>query len=51
MQQRLFGGCNLNREIDTLVTKAGFEIESLRNFYASGPKVVGYMYVGRARNP
>jgi ubiquinone/menaquinone biosynthesis C-methylase UbiE len=51
LENRIAGGCNLNREIDTLITKAGFEIESLRNFYASGPKAVGYMFVGRARNP
>jgi ubiquinone/menaquinone biosynthesis C-methylase UbiE len=51
LEKRFVGGCNLNREIDALVAKAGFEIESLRNFYASGPKVVGYMFVGRARNP
>jgi len=51
MQNRIAGGCNLNREISTLLREAGFEIESLRNFYLKGPKAFGYMYVGRARNP
>ena len=48
-QQRFAAGCHLNREIDGLLTKAGFEITSLRNFYLKGPKCAGYMYVGRAR--
>jgi ubiquinone/menaquinone biosynthesis C-methylase UbiE len=51
LENRLVGGCNLNREMDALITKAGFAIESLRNFYLSGPKAMGYMFVGRARNP
>jgi ubiquinone/menaquinone biosynthesis C-methylase UbiE len=52
IEMKIAGGCHLNREIENLVVKAGFEIESLRNFYLKGnPKVVGYMYVGRARNP
>jgi ubiquinone/menaquinone biosynthesis C-methylase UbiE len=51
IQNRIAGGCNLNRDISTLLTDAGFEMESLRNFYLKGPKPFGYMYVGRARNP
>jgi len=51
VQNRIGGGCNLNRDIDALLVKAGFEIESLRNFYLKGPKAFGYMYVGRARRP
>ncbi|MEX2100276.1 MAG: class I SAM-dependent methyltransferase [Acidimicrobiia bacterium] len=50
MQQRLAGGCHLNRDIATLITDAGFELESARNFNLKGPKAFGYMYVGRARN-
>lgn len=50
LQQRMAGGCHLNREIDVLLTKAGFEITSMRNFYLKGPKAWGYMYVGTARN-
>jgi len=51
MQNKVAGGCNLNREVDTLLTKAGFEIETMRNFYMKGPKPFGYMYVGVARVP
>jgi len=50
-QQRVAGGCHLNRDIAALITKAGFEIETIRNFYLKGPKAWGYMYVGRARTP
>jgi len=49
LQNRIGGGCNLNREVDALLVAAGFEIESLRNFYLKAPKAFGYMYVGRAR--
>lgn len=51
VQNHVAGGCNLNREIENLLQKAGFEIEALRNFSLKGPKPFGYMYVGRARNP
>jgi SAM-dependent methyltransferase len=52
LQNRCAGGCNLNREIDKLLTGAGFEIETIENFYLKGgPKVAGYMYVGVARAP
>ncbi len=50
LQGRIAGGCNLNRDIAGLLGAAGFEIETLRNFSLSGPKPLGYMYVGRARN-
>jgi len=51
LQRRVAGGCNLNRDIATLLTDAGFTVEAMRNFYLKGPKAWGYMYVGRARNP
>ncbi len=51
LQNKLAGGCHLNRPIDTLLTDAGFEIEKIRNFNLKGPKAFGYMYVGQARNP
>jgi hypothetical protein len=50
LQQKIAGGCHLNRPIDTLLTDAGFEIEKIRNYYLEGPKSLGYMYVGQARN-
>lgn len=50
MQNMWAGGCNLNREIDVLLAKAGFEIETINSFYLKGgPKAAGYMYVGVAR--
>jgi hypothetical protein len=51
LQNHLAGGCNLNREIDTLITNAGFQIDAQRNFTLKGPKAFGYMYVGTARKP
>ncbi len=51
-QQMWAGGCNLNREIDALLSEAGFEIEAINNFYLKGgPKAAGYMYTGVARVP
>jgi len=42
------GGCHLNRPIDALIEKAGFELTRLETFYARGPKPTGYMYEGVA---
>jgi SAM-dependent methyltransferase len=50
LQRRFAGGCNLNRDIAALIARSGFEIETLRNFSLKGPKPLGYMTVGRARN-
>ena len=51
LQNHLAGGCNLNRDIDTLIADAGLEIEAERHFYLKGPKLFGYMYAGTARRP
>jgi SAM-dependent methyltransferase len=51
LNQKVAGGCHLNRPIETLLTDAGFEIMKLRNFSLKGPKAIGYMYAGVARNP
>ena len=48
MQRRLFGGCNLNRPIDELVTGAGFAVSRIDNYYMKGPKPLGYMFEGLA---
>ena len=45
------GGCHLNRPIDQLVEKAGFELTRLANFYAKGPKSTTYTYEGVATKP
>ena len=43
------GGCNLNRDINLLITNAGFKIQELKNYYMErDPKIVGYMYEGIA---
>jgi SAM-dependent methyltransferase len=48
IQQRVCGGCHLNRPIDELVAGAGLRIDELDTFYARGPKAMGYMYRGVA---
>ncbi len=50
LQQRMVGGCHLNREMRPLLEQAGFAIGEIDNFFLKGsPKAWGYMYVGRAR--
>ena len=51
VQQKVAGGCNINRDHRALIAGAGFEIESLANFWIAGPKTMSYMYAGRATNP
>ena len=49
MQQRVFGGCNLNREIDAIVIEGGLRIESLDTYYSKGePKPFAWFSEGRA---
>ncbi len=48
IQRRLFGGCHVNRPIDDLVRRAGFEFGRLENYFLRGPKPLGYMYEGVA---
>ena len=47
--RRFFGGCNLNREIDTLIEDAGFAIAELETEYMKGPKPLTFTYAGHAR--
>jgi ubiquinone/menaquinone biosynthesis C-methylase UbiE len=54
LQQRVAGGCHLDRPIDTLVLDAGFDIRELRNDWFRGPrpsKPWGYLYEGVAVRP
>ncbi len=51
VQQKLGGGCNVDRDHGALIARSGFEIERLTNFWISGPKVMSYMYAGSASNP
>ncbi|MDE2230225.1 MAG: class I SAM-dependent methyltransferase [Alphaproteobacteria bacterium] len=45
----LAGGCHLNRPIRALIESAGFAIRDLRTGYMPGPKVMTYLYEGRAQ--
>jgi ubiquinone/menaquinone biosynthesis C-methylase UbiE len=47
-QKKFVGGCYLNRPIGQLILEAGFQMESVRNFYMEGPKVMTYLYRGAA---
>ncbi|MFC4373411.1 class I SAM-dependent methyltransferase [Nocardia halotolerans] len=50
IQQRIAGGCHLDRDITALITAAGFEIVELDRFYQSGaPKTMGALTLGVAR--
>ena len=49
IQQKLAGGCNLNRDIPAIVEAGGFTIGELDTFYSPGvPQPFGYLYEGRA---
>jgi len=48
-QQRLAGGCHLNRPIDQLVRNSGLELIRLENYYLDGPRPFVYMFEGVAR--
>ena len=50
LEQRVFGGCHLNRRISTLIQQAGFTIERLEHDYLKdAPKFAGFLYRGVAR--
>jgi len=49
IEKAVFGGCNFNRPISTLIKNAGFEIERLEHDYLGGaPKFAGFLYRGVA---
>jgi ubiquinone/menaquinone biosynthesis C-methylase UbiE len=53
-QQRIAGGCHLDRPIDSLVVEAGFEVSALKNNWLRGPKALkpwSYLYNGVAAKP
>ena len=46
---KLFGGCNINRDIPEILLDSGFKIQNLEQMYLpSTPKIVGYNYWGNA---
>jgi ubiquinone/menaquinone biosynthesis C-methylase UbiE len=51
MQNRVAGGCNLNRDIPALLAEGGFTTTSLDTYYNKGePKPFSFTYEGRARH-
>ena len=48
MWNRMTDGCHINRPIDRLVERGGFELASLREFPGKGPAVVSSLYRGIA---
>jgi len=49
LQNRIACGCNLNRDIPSLIESGGLTIDQLATFYAKGePKTVGWTYQGVA---
>lgn len=48
MQQRVAGGCHLDRRIDEMLLDAGFTLERAANFTIAGPATHSYMYAGVA---
>jgi ubiquinone/menaquinone biosynthesis C-methylase UbiE len=51
IQVRVAGGCHLTRDMRAIISDAGFEIETLDTYYMAGPKMLSFMYVGRAHAP
>jgi ubiquinone/menaquinone biosynthesis C-methylase UbiE len=50
LEKVLGAGCNINRSIDSLITAAGFAIETLDRFrLPKTPRLLGEMYRGTAR--
>jgi len=43
------GGCHLNRQVDELLTAAGFQIAELTKSYLTGPRPMTYTYQGFAQ--
>jgi ubiquinone/menaquinone biosynthesis C-methylase UbiE len=43
------GGCHLNRGIGELLEQSGFRIEQIETGYMKGPKLMTFMYEGKAR--
>lgn len=50
LEQRIAGGCHLNRRIDEAIQGAGFAFDQLDTYYSSGaPKPFVYLFEGQAR--
>ena len=52
LQQVVAGGCQLNRDMPSLLKRAGFTIDSLEQAYHPAmPRTHGYLYQGIATRP
>jgi SAM-dependent methyltransferase len=50
-EQRIAGGCHLDRDIRSIIEAGGLEIERCDNFSIAGPKAWSYLCSGTARRP
>jgi SAM-dependent methyltransferase len=49
LQNRIGGGCNLDRDIPAILEAGGLRVTELTTYYGKGqPKVFGYLYEGAA---
>ena len=46
--KRIGGGCHLDRKMDDLIRAGGFELNHIEAGYLNGPKLMTFMYQGRA---
>jgi ubiquinone/menaquinone biosynthesis C-methylase UbiE len=47
----VFDGCHINRDIAQLVSGAGLALRGIEHPRMRGPRIVGYVYLGRAMRP
>ena len=51
LQRRLACGCNLDRDIPSIIEEAGLHVGPLDAYYAEGdPKIFGWTFEGTARS-
>ena len=49
--EKIAGGCQLTRDIPTIISQSGFKIDQLAHGYVRGiPKFAGYNYLGSAKH-
>ena len=49
INRRIAGGCNINRDIPSLIAEGGLSVAHLETYYAKGdPKALGWTFEGRA---
>ena len=49
MWNRFTDGCNINRPVDLLVERSGFELTTLDEFKGKGPRLISHLYRGVAK--